>query len=140
MNWGTKLVIGLGTFMTFIVVLGVLMIRSKDDALVDNDYYEKGIHYNEDYNKKENVKNDHAEPTIEVVNDVLIIIFTEYAKGTVKLIRISDQKMDKTIDFETDQTKQLHIPVGGKARGLWKIKLNWKNNFKFYLYEREVTL
>lgn len=140
MNWGVKLTIGMGVFMLFIISLGVLMIRSKSDALIENDYYEKGINYDQEYHKKENVKNDGAEPKIEVVNDRLIIIFTEYAKGTVKLIRISDQKMDSTIDFETDHANQIQIPTGGKARGLWKIKLDWKNSNKFYLFEREVRL
>lgn len=37
MNWGTKLVMGMAAFITFIAALGIIMFNSKKDALVDND-------------------------------------------------------------------------------------------------------
>ena len=54
MNWGTKLVIGMLSFMSFIVVLGVLMIGSTPDPLVDEDYYEKGLNYDQEMKLKKN--------------------------------------------------------------------------------------
>lgn len=140
MNWGTKITIGLLTFMTFIVVLGVLMFRSNDDALVDTDYYEKGINYNEVYNKKQNVKNHLATPEISVVNNIIVIKFIHTADGTAKLIRTADKRMDKTLVLATDSLHQFHIPITDVASGLWKLQLDWKNNGKAYLYEKEVML
>jgi len=140
MNWGTKITIGLLTFMTFIVVLGVLMINSKDDALVDNDYYEKGINYNEAYNRKENVKNDLATPEISIVDHTLLIKFSHTAEGTVKLIRTADKRLDRTMILSTDSAHQFQFPITGLASGLWKLQLDWKNNEKPYLFEKEIML
>ncbi|WP_316833338.1 FixH family protein [Pedobacter nutrimenti] len=139
-NWGTKLVIGLAVFMTFIIVLGIKMIRSKSDALVDNDYYEKGIHYDQDYLKKENVKKEHAEPVVERTTDTLVISFKQAAAGEVQLIRTADKKLDQKLELKTDSRNQFRIPVGQKASGLWKLKMEWKNDGKSYLYEKEVML
>lgn len=58
MNWGTKLVIGMLTFMSFIVVLGILMFRSTPDPLVDEDYYEKGLNYDLEMKRMEKLKAD----------------------------------------------------------------------------------
>ncbi len=42
-------------FMSFILVLAVLMFRSDTDALVEKDYYEKGLRYDETYRLKAQV-------------------------------------------------------------------------------------
>ena len=43
-NWGTKLVFFALLFMTFIVVLVVRIMRT-DMPMVEDDYYEKGLNY-----------------------------------------------------------------------------------------------
>lgn len=58
MNWGTKIIIGMVSFMAFIIVLGILMIRSNPDPLVDEDYYEKGLNYDQEIKRMEKVKQD----------------------------------------------------------------------------------
>ena len=60
MNWGTKLVIGMGLFMAFIITLVVFMMRSGSDDLVDKDYYQKGIEYDKEYTRKNQVQQDQA--------------------------------------------------------------------------------
>jgi hypothetical protein len=140
MNWGTKLVIGMLCFMCMIVVLGVLMVTSQNDTLVENDYYEKGIHYDTDYNKKEQVKVDHADPVFELKADTLLITFVKQAEGTIKFIRISDKTMDRVYAVNTNSLNQLKLPVQTKAKGLWKLRLDWKSEGKKYLYEKEVML
>ena len=140
MNWGTKLIIGMLSFMTFIVVLAVLMIRSESDELVESDYYEKGINYNVDYNKKENVINDKAAPEVSIVNNNIVITFSHHAEGKLKLIRTSDKRMDQTLVLTTDSANQFQLPMTGKAAGLWKLQLDWKNDGREYLYEKEVML
>ncbi len=140
MNWGTKLIIGMLSFMTFIIVLAVLMIRSESDDLVESDYYEKGINYNVDYNKKENVINDKAAPKVSIVNNAIVLTFSHHAEGKVKLIRTADKRMDQTLVLSTDSANQFQLPMAGKASGLWKLQLDWESNGKPYLYEKEVIL
>lgn len=127
-------------FMSMIVVFGILMIRSKSDALVDNDYYEKGIDYNTEYNKKLNVKQDHAEPVIEVKKDSLILTFKQPAEGKLKFLRISNKSMDREMTIKTDSFNQAKFPIFHRPSGLWKLQMDWKSMEKNYLYEKEVIL
>jgi len=140
MNWGTKLMIGMGCFMTMIIVFAVLMMRSDSDALVDTDYYEKGINYNLDYRKKSHVNMDRAEPTIVLRNDSLVVTFKREATGLMKMIRTADKKLDQQFDIKTDQTHSFSIPVGKQKSGLWKVQLDWTSMGRPYLYEKEVML
>jgi len=66
MNWGTKLVIGMLSFMSFIVVLAVLMFNSNADPLVDEDYYEKGLNYDREMKRMEKAKKDSIASSQEV--------------------------------------------------------------------------
>lgn len=140
MNWGTKLVIGMALFMGFIIFLGIKMIRSKDDALVDNDYYEKGVHYDEDYRKKENVKKEHAEPLMTTTEGQLELIFKKPAEGSLLLIRTADKKLDRELRLKTGEKNQFLVPLRQMASGLWKVRINWASEGKYYLYEKEVML
>lgn len=140
MNWGLKIALGLGVFMTFIMVLAYLMMTSKNDDLVDADYYEKGINYNVDYDKKSRVTLDQATPDVVVANQQLTVTFKHNATGTIKLIRTADKDLDKNMTLKTDSLNQFIIPTTGLATGLWKLQINWNSNGISYLYEKEVML
>lgn len=139
-NWGTKLVVGMVSFMTFIVVLAVLMFNSKPDALVDNDYYEKGLNYNADYNLKEQVKTDHAAPEVQVLPGEILLTFKAAAEGKVKIVRPSDKRMDKAINIKTDPGYRAVIPSDDIAKGRWKLIITWNSAGKSYLDEQEVMI
>jgi hypothetical protein len=140
MNWGIKIALGLGVFMTFIMVLAYFMMTSKNDDLVDADYYEKGINYNVDYEKKSRVAKDQATPEVLIADQQLMITFVQEATGTVKLIRTADKAMDKNMILKTDSLNQFIIPIKGLATGLWKLQIDWNSNGGSYLYEKEVML
>jgi hypothetical protein len=140
MSWGTKLMIGMLCFMSFIVVLGVLMFNSKTDALVDTDYYEKGLDYDKDYNRKVQVQSDNARPEIRLSADHLILSFKAAAAGELRLLRNSDKKMDRRIAINTNAQHQVGIPLSGIAKGPWRIIISWESNGKAYLYEQEVSI
>lgn len=140
MNWGTKVVLGLATFMTFIIVLAVIMFNSKTDALVDNDYYEKGINYNQDYNRKEQVKLDRAEPVVVTTPENISIAFKQPAQGSARLMRTADKRMDRVFPFENQEQLQVNIPARGLHTGSWRLIIDWVSNGKSYLYEQEIVI
>jgi len=140
MNWGIKIVLGLAAFMTFIMVLAYFMMTSKNDDLVDADYYEKGINYDVDFQKKIHVKRDHATPEVVLSADQLTITFAKGASGSVKLIRTADKDLDRAMVLKTDSLNQFTIPIKGLARGLWKLQIDWDSHGTAYLYEKEVML
>lgn len=129
----------MASFMVFIVVMGIIMISDKKDALVDNDYYETGINYNKVYNRKEQTKTDHAQPTV-VVNDAMILItFTQAATGTLQLMRTADKELDKTISFKSNVNNQVIIPSASLKKGSWRLIVEWMSHHKSYLYEQEIS-
>jgi len=140
MNWGTKIVLGLASFMIFIVALVVIMFTSKKDALVDTDYYEKGINYNQTYDSKEQTKSDHAKPEIILNQQMLLLTFKERASGTIKLMRTADENLDKTIPFTSNVNQQVIVPSAHLQKGSWRIIINWTSGTKNYLYEQEITI
>ncbi len=140
MNWGTKITIVMLCFMTMIGTYAYLMMTSKSDELVDKDYYEKGINYDIDYKKKENVKRNHMEPGVVLHNDSLLITFPAAAVGTLKLIRTADKTMDRSFPMETDAANQFQISIRGKDSGLWRLEMDWMASGTPYLYEKEVML
>lgn len=140
MNWGTKLVICMFCFMSFIVILGVLMFNSTTDALVENDYYEKGLDYNKEYAGKSRVITDNAKPIISLDQYHIILAFKKGATGKLKLMRIADKKMDRTISFETDRYLTVKIPTTQLAKGRWKLILDWNSDQKTYSYEQEIDI
>lgn len=140
MNWGTKLMIGMALFMSFILVLAILMFNSKNDALVDNDYYEKGLNYDADYIRKEQVKKDQAAPELVISANLITLKFKNPGIGTIKLIRNSDNRMDRLTAFKTDENNAATLPIENLARGRWKLIVSWKSDGKSYLDEQEITI
>lgn len=140
MNWGLKIVIGLGAFMIFIVAAGVYMVSHDSDSLVDNDYYEKSLAYDEVYLSKENLENDDAKPIIKVSNDTLFIHFVHADNhGELQFKRPSDGKLDVTLPFAT-KTNNLQLPVSTFTKGSWDLDVNWKSNSKSYLSSHHLFL
>ncbi len=141
MNWGPKIIIGMIAFMSFILVLVVLMFRSNTDALVEKDYYEKGLKYDETYRLKAQVLLDSAGPEISVGKKSILIAFKTAAEGTIKLVRTADQRKDRILTFNATEGDKVEIPLASVPRGQWKLILNWKNrDGKSYLNEQEVMI
>jgi len=47
MNWGTKIAVSLALFMALIISFGIYMVCSDTDTLVADDYYERGLRFDE---------------------------------------------------------------------------------------------
>ena len=140
MNWGTKLIIGMVIFMCFIVALGVMMFNSKSDALVDNDYYEKGIDYDVEYNSKKQVKKDSAAPILEITKVGLSLQFASSAIGDIQLMRLDDKSMDKLIHFETLADHRAQFPTEALAKGRWNLRISWTSDGTQYIDEQAIHI
>jgi hypothetical protein len=139
MNWGTKLLIGMGSFMAFIITLAVLMIRSGSDDLVDKDYYQKGIEYDKDYDRKSQMQKDQAEPEISI-GDSIRIVFNKPMTGTVRFLHPSDNKKDRIVSLNSGIAKEVALSLSDIAKGHWKLIIEWKSDAKEYLFEKSITI
>lgn len=139
MNWGTKLLIGMGSFMAFIITLAVLMIRSGSDDLVDKDYYQKGIEYDKDYDRKSQMQKDQTEPEISI-GDSIRIVFNKPMTGTVRFLHPSDNKKDRIVSLNSGIAKKVALSLSDIAKGHWKLIIEWKSDAKEYLFEKSITI
>lgn len=125
--------------MAFIILLAIQMIRSESDALIENDYYEKGLNYDQEYNLKERVIADKATPVISILNNELVIAFKTDAEGSIKMLRTANKTLDRTLEFET-KDKQIKVPANQLLKGQWQFIISWNSNNKSYLNKQEVII
>jgi len=136
MNWGKGLVIGLGLFMSFIVFLVVMMLNSPEDSF-DKNYYEKGLAYDTDYQKKQNVISDKVEPSITYNDELITIIFKAVDSGQVNFKKPSNKSEDRLINFTGNV---VNISRKSILNGEWKVVLTWTAHKKDYLFEQSIYL
>lgn len=140
MNWGTKLIVAMALFMGFIITLSVRMIFSEKDDLVENNYYEKGLHYDYDYNRKKNVERDGAQPVMEFGQATVRIHFKAPSVGTVKFAHSKDRKLDKVFRMISGEGNVVDLPLQGITPGYWYLTFQWKSSGKEYLFEKGVMI
>lgn len=141
MNWGKKLIIGMALFMTFIVSLGAIMImRNDNDALIEKDYYEKGITYDKDYEAKQAAIDDMVVPAIHTSAWGVTITFPVPVKYQLICRRPSDYHMDKTFNGFTDEDRNIQIPKGMLQAGPWLLRIQYSTEDKNYLFEGEIIM
>lgn len=140
MNWGIKIVIGMISAMSAIVFAGVYMVSHNTDTLEETDYYEKGLSYDVDYAKKENVNLMNEKPIVEISKGMLVIRFkTAVNKGMLTLRRPSDQSLDKQIPIVTSEYTYT-LPLTTLKRGQWEMRLDWQNEGKSFLQEERIYI
>jgi len=140
MNWGNKIILGLGSFMLFIVVSVVYMVTKDSDTLIDEDYYETSLSYDEVYNSKQNLIRDNATPVLTMQNDTLNIQFvgTEN-KGNITFKRPSDGSLDKTIPLYTKES-EFKLPISTFTKGNWTVEISWKQGENSYVHNQSLYI
>jgi hypothetical protein len=139
MNWGKGIIIGMGLFMLFIILMCVKMFALPADEY-DHHYYEKGLSFDKDYAKERQVVKDNARPVIDINGRQVKITFSTPANGSVRFIRPSSEALDKIFQLNTDTGKVAEIAVPALVKGRWQMVLEWKSAKKSYLFEQEVDL
>jgi hypothetical protein len=143
-NWGTGVVIGFGSFMTFILFF-VFLVQSNskyDNELVADDYYKQESKVQGDIESQTLSNALKTKLKIEKSAEGLQIIFPtdiDYKKinGTISLYRPSNQKLD----FETKislSSPIMLIPNHKLVGGLWEISIHWNVGELTYLNKETV--
>ncbi|WP_406826702.1 FixH family protein [Pedobacter sp. KACC 23697] len=142
MNWGTKIVMGMVAFMMFIVTMVIYMFHVHGrDALIEENYYEKGINYNAEYNAKQNVLNDDATPKIIITHAQMVIQLKDSAQYELVLMRPANSNDDVKRKGNTTGTSNLIVVDRTKMpSGMWFINLSWRTGGKTYLFKNNITL
>ncbi|MEO7215864.1 FixH family protein [Mucilaginibacter sp.] len=139
MNWGKGIVLGMSLFMAFIISMCVYMFNLPVDDY-DHQYYEKGLNFNGDYNREQQVVRDNAQPLITQTAAGVAIEFKQPATGVIKLVNPLGKSKDLVCPLNTGADKHLSIPANKFTTGRWGVKIEWSSGKKHYLYQQNIFI
>lgn len=139
MSWGTKIVISFAVFMTGMLAMVFYVFNLQMDLVEDN-YYEKEIKYQDHINLLENTLNN--KDNLEIVKETGSINFQFPAEGSapggeIFFYRPSDAGKDFKVNISPDENRMQNVSTSGLIPGVWKIQVTWfSDNRKFFKEER----
>ena len=133
-------------FTIIISIIGliwyIVFSYSVEFGMVEEDYYEKGLNYQDQIERIQNA-NQLPEPvTIINLGNHIQIKFPESldfnsAEGQIQFFRPSDPKLDRFVNLKLDDGGQHLINVSSFDQGAWIVKLNWtKDSVEYYTEQR----
>nr|AWJ66250.1 cytochrome cbb3 oxidase maturation protein [uncultured bacterium] len=144
-NWGTGIVIAIGLFMAFILVLVIKMTTDKDYGhdLVVEEYYKKELAFQDEIDAQKNASLlSESIKGSKVANGWLLTFPKELEstkiKGSVFLYRPSNKQLDFDFPIELSGSNLL-IPDESMLDGRWNITVDWEYNGKSYLYKESIS-
>lgn len=143
-NWGTGIFIFLALFIAAIIVF-YIYISNLDIKLVEKDYYEKELVYQQRIDRLNNTMGLPGKIMISKNPGVLTVTFPllepgNVPDGTVLFYRPSDPEKDFTLPLALNDSLQQSFDVSKIDRGKWMIKMDWKMGGKEYYYEETVII
>lgn len=135
MNWGTRIAIGYGAFVVFIMAL-VVMAFQQDFDLVADDYYEQEIAYQGRIDQMTNAQDDKQKVDIVKTDSSYELAFASAANNVkVHIFRPSDDTKDIVME-ESEVASNLSIPSDQLIAGKYLVKVEWKVDEKTYFQEQ----
>ncbi|MBP9187293.1 MAG: FixH family protein [Bacteroidia bacterium] len=140
LNWGHKLVIFGISFMVFIIVLVYKMVNEKVD-LVDENYYEKGMSYQDELNKFDTVEGVKSSIDFDLAAQIITFKSTIVnLTGKAYFYRAGDKKLDFSEPFTLNNKNEFTYNTANLAKGVWKITFEWTLNGKLMAEEKQIVL
>lgn len=139
MNWGRGIITGMIIFMLFILSMCIYMFRMPADEY-DHQYYEKGLSFNKDYDREQQVSTDNAQPSIDQNGAQLLIRFKTPAIGKISLIRPANKTLDKAYPIKSGEDNKVFVLLSDIQKGQWQVILEWEHDSKSYLYQQKIYI
>ncbi len=134
-------------YISFVLVLVAFVIWTTFHRveLVDENYYDKEIVYQEQIDKIE--RSNNLKNSLQLVNakELILIKFPEEFEhnkimGFVEMFRPSEAKLDFKVNIKCDSSNNFVIPTDKLKKGLWKVKIDWAVGDSTYYNEEVVVL
>lgn len=143
-HWGWGIAI---FYILFVLAFLVILFFSfgQDNSLVEKDYYQKDITYQEHIDKRNNydnlgVKVSHS---YDPSNATLTLTFPEFMRkvqGECFFYRPSSARQDYRVPLKLDESNSQVIPVNRLIPGQWTLKLEWEAGGKPYYLEEQLLI
>lgn len=143
-NWGTGIVLALLVMISGMIVLVSIAVR-QDFDLVDNDYYQKSITYQQHIEKVENTAALEHKITFELSSDTLKLIFPDLANhqdytGKIHFYSPVEERRDFSLAIKPDSAFTQIIDLQNLEKGRYQVKIDWTANKVSYYQEEEIAI
>ncbi len=144
-NWGTGIAI---FYSCFVAIMIFMVVKSSQNNvhLVQENYYQKDLGYEEFRSKRQNSTELSTPVTIKLNNDQNTMEFSfpkdmKEVKGKLLFFRPSNKYMDKTYDLKLDGNSKMILPLDATIpSGLWRIKIDWESQGKYFYKEESIVI
>lgn len=143
-NWGTGIVIALAVMMSGMLFL-VYYATRQDYSLVEKNYYQKEIAYQEHIDKVKNANALNEKIALLQTGNRLRLTFPDLfhadtLKGTIHLYSPVSEKNDLIVPIQLDNQLSQLVSIGKLPKGRYKIKVDWTARKTPYYQELEIFL
>jgi hypothetical protein len=143
-NWGTGIVLALIIMMSGMLFLVSIALR-QDNDLVDKDYYQKSITYQEHIEKVRNNEALAEKIRFEIEPESMKLIFPNLAdakeySGEIHFYSPVEAKRDLIVSIKPDSSLFQNIDLKDLEKGRYQVKINWMVGKVSYYQEEEITL
>jgi nitrogen fixation protein FixH len=135
----------MGFFILAVLVMVGISLSSKTDLVTDR-YYEKGVQYQERISILERTAAREEKLSATVDSSAIALAFPRPGgavtplSGSIILYRPSDRARDISVPVAPDSAGLQRIPTASLDRGLWHLKVSWREGELEYYSERPVVL
>lgn len=140
-HWGWGIAIFYSLFV--LSLLGFLFFTTFNRVdLVEEDYYEKEINYQQQIDKETRTANLAGKLTMQPSGSVFILTFPgeldpSTIGGSIHFYRPSSKRLDQKFKIEADSSGMQVLPVNTLRKGLWFVKVDWSAGDSAYYNEEK---
>lgn len=143
-NWGTGIVIALVVMIGGMIFLVSIAIR-QDYDLVDNDYYQKSVNYQQHIEEVKNTEALSEKIRLEQTDDSIRLTFPKLSaisdySGNIHFYSPVEEKRDETIKLNLTDNYSQSIALKSLKSGRYTVKIDWSANKVSYYQEEEIVL
>lgn len=143
-NWGTGIVIALVVMVGGMIFLVSIALR-QDYDLVENDYYQKSVNYQQHIEEVKNTEALADKIKVEQTADSLKLVFPSLSaaqnySGEIHLYSPVEEKRDEVVKLKLNNRFSQGISLKNLKKGRYVVKINWSANSVSYYQEQEITV
>ena len=143
-TWGTGIFLVIVTFVSFFVSF-IIFSQTQTINFETEDYYSKGVKYEEQIIKVKNTKALDQKVKMEQDAHQISLIFPEIfsgkdIKGQIQFYYYLDYKLDKIVQIKVDDVLHHTTSTDSFAKGRYQIRIDWTAGGKSYYQEIETVI
>lgn len=143
-NWGTGIVLAFLIMISGMIYLVSIALRQNDD-LVDRDYYQKSMTYQQHIEKVKNTEALTEKVLFVLTTDTLKLIFPPLGNlqdysGQIHFYSPIEEKRDLILAVKLNSVYSQIIDLKSLSRGRYEVKVDWSANGAAYYQEEEIVV